>query len=85
MKYNRDGTLYQLDTVLEAIESRCAKRDFPDLSDLLGSDWGFGCAETFAPENYKSLARLRAQAIYAKVCPVCEDSACEVKSIRCGT
>ncbi len=72
MKYNRDGTLYQLDTVLEAIEARCAKREFPSLSDLLGSDWDLGHSGlyTFTPAMYKARAIELAKQFYGrKVAP----------------
>ena len=63
MKYNRDGTRYQVETVIEAIESRCAKASYPNLSDLLGSDWGFGFAYS-GPEGYKAFAIERAKELY---------------------
>ena len=66
MKFNRDGTLYQLETVLEAIDSRCAKDDFPNLSDLLGSDWGWNDSPRFGAESYRQFAIERAKQIYGR-------------------
>ena len=67
MKYNRDGTLYQVETVIEAIEARCAKSAFPNLSDLLGSDWGLSEDGYWAtPEAYKERAVTLAQQFYGR-------------------
>lgn len=68
MKYNRDGTLYQLDTVLEAIEARCAKSAFPNLSDLLGADWGWDAGRLGHPtsDDYKAAAIARANRFYSR-------------------
>lgn len=63
MKYNRDGTRYQVETVIEAIEARCAKAAYPNLSDLLGADWGWGW--TFSgPDGYKAFSIEHAKVLY---------------------
>ena len=66
MKYNRDGTLYQVETVIEAIEARCARSEFPNLTDLLGSDWGWNASQRFGAESYRELAIERAKQIYRR-------------------
>lgn len=41
MKRNADGTLLSAETILEMLESRFDKEDYPYLSDILGSDWPY--------------------------------------------
>lgn len=64
MKFNRDGTRYQVETVIEAIEARCAKAAYPNLCDLLGSDWGWGYTYP-ASTAYKAFAIERAKELYS--------------------
>lgn len=66
MKFNRDGTRYQLETVIEAIEARCAKSKYPNLSDLLGADWGFSKDSAYmTPQGYRLIAIERAREQYS--------------------
>lgn len=68
MKYNRDGTLYQLDTILEAIEARFAKHEFPNLNDLLGSDWNLDSdSYSHTSATYKARAIALARQFYRNV------------------
>lgn len=64
MKYNRDGTRIQVETAIEVIEARCAKVAYPNLSDVLGADWGWGYTYS-SPEGYKVFAIQAAKILYA--------------------
>ena len=64
MKYNRDGTPYCLDTVMEEMQARFSRDPFADVTDFLGSDWGVGYISIGTPPLYQSAALARAIMIY---------------------
>jgi len=67
MLTNPDGSRYALESVEEVINDRCDKQDFPNLSDVLGSDWSAAYGwRPLDPAGYRALALRAATRSYRR-------------------
>lgn len=64
MMMNPDGTPYSAETIAEWMRERFEDQTFPQLSDLLGSDWGMNFAPSLDPETYRRNAYAMAARLY---------------------
>lgn len=64
MLTNKDGTLFQLYTVFEEIDSRAKKETWPSFSDICGADFMMGSNHGGDPAKYVQFAKDAARYFY---------------------